>query len=88
MFRDGGRLCYYAAFHTHTHTPDDIGGGAAAFLFSLGDGVPGKHQPPVEAPDLRLARVPQILKSVPVDHVDDGADHGRGLLFDPGGKRF
>lgn len=68
-------------------TPDDIGGGAAAFLFGLGDGVPGKHQPPVEAPDLRFARVPQILKSVPVDHIDDGAHHGRGLLFDSGGKR-
>lgn len=62
--------------------PDDIGGRASALLLGRRDGVPGEHQAPVEAPDLRLARVPEVLERVPVDHVNDGAHHGRRGLFD------
>lgn len=67
--------------------PDDIGGRAAPFLLGRRDGVPGEHQAPVEASDLRLGGVPQVLEGVPVDHVDDGAHHGRGRLFDSAAGR-
>lgn len=61
---------------TSPNAPDDISRGAAALLLGRRDGVPGEDQAPVEASDLRLARVAQVLEGVPVDHVDDGADHG------------
>lgn len=49
--------------------------------------MPGEHQTPIKPPNLRLAGVPQILKVVPLDHINDGTHHSGRLLFDSDGEQ-